>query len=347
MGSSAFGVWPVAALVAQLAVGSAVAADRYTALEISPPGGTVCFANGVNASGQVVGTINTDLTGQAGRGFVTGPNGAGVRLIDTLGGDQSTLAAINDDGRAVGSATTVNNASRNAILVEPGTSTPIDLGGMGGKYSGASDINKKGRVVGGAQLPDQTFAGFITAKGSPQTMVSLGQNNYAFSLTDDGTVVGESVTGNFTGSAAFITGPNATGMRQLASLGGSMTYATSVNRNKEVVGAGSSPDGTSTHGFVTDADGANLRDLGVPGMVVVPAKINNKGMIVGTVLNWPAAVPQYAFLATRFGKYWDLNSLVALGQGRILWQASGINDKGQIAATSTDNKCYLLTPVER
>lgn len=347
MSSSTFGVWSVVALSAQLAVGSAVAADRYIALEISPPGGAVCWANGVNASGQVVGTVNTDLTGQAGRGFVTGPNGTGVRLIDTLGGDQSTLAAINDDGQAVGSATTVNNATRNAILVEPGMSTPIDLGGLGGKYSGASDINKKGRVVGGAQLPDQTFAGFITTKAAPRNMVSLGQNNHAFSLTDDGTVVGESIIGNFTGTWAFITGPNATGMRQLAGLGGVMTYATSVNRNKEVVGAGSSPDGTRTHGFVTDAYGANLRDLGVPGMVVVPAKINNKGMIVGTVFDWPAAVPQYAFLATRYGKYWDLNSLVTLGQGRILRQANGINDEGQIAATSTDNKCYLLTPLDR
>ena len=334
------------AVVAQCAATPVLAANKYSALEITPPGGTVCRANGINAHGQVVGVVYPDASFQVSRGFVTGSNGAGVRLVDTLGGSSSGLAAINDDGQAVGFAMTVNDASQHSILVEPGSSTPIDLGGLGGMYSSANDINKKGQVVGTAQLPDQSFGGYVTVKGAPQSKVLLGQNNYAFAVTDDGTVAGQSIVGNFAGSSAFLKGPKAKGMAMLGSLGGSWAYATSLNRRKEVVGSGTLADGGATHGFVTDADGLNLRDIGVPGLVVAPLKINNNGLIVGTVVNWPATVPQYAFLATRYGRYWDLNTLVALGQGRVLQQAVGINDKGQIAATTTDNRCYLLTPLD-
>jgi probable HAF family extracellular repeat protein len=59
--------------------------------------------NGVNATGQVVGSF--DATPDVSHAFITGPNGVGMTDLGTLGGSQSnsTAIAINDTGRVGGS----------------------------------------------------------------------------------------------------------------------------------------------------------------------------------------------------------------------------------------------------
>ena len=41
----------------------------------------------------------------------------------------------------------------------------------------------------------------------------------------------------------------------------------------------------------------------------------------------------------------DLNSLIKLGNGIFLADATGINDKGQIIANASDGHAYLISPI--
>ena len=83
----------------------------------------------------------------------------------------------------------------------------------------------------------------------------------------------------------------------------------------------------------------NLGTLG--GSSAYAFGINNIGQIVGGSLT--GSGDEHAFLYSG-GSMSDLNNLVALPPGVFLFQASGINDVGQIAANGTDGHGYLLTP---
>jgi probable HAF family extracellular repeat protein len=71
-----------------------------------------------------------------------------VTALGTLGGLESSAAAINNQGQVIGGSLTRKPARGHAFLWQDGKM--IDLGTLGGRSGGARAINDHGQVVGGS-----------------------------------------------------------------------------------------------------------------------------------------------------------------------------------------------------
>lgn len=317
----------------------AAAADKYSALDITPPDVQDCYAGPLNKLGQVVGNVHT-FWAAGSNGFITGPNGANPTMIGTLeGGDYSSLFGINDRGQAVGNSSVPPDYHAHVILLEPGSNMLTDLGSFGGTYAAGKAINNKGRIAGFANKANGTLYGFVS-RGAQHRLTPIGANLWTTAINATGMVTGS--LDSETDRKAFITGPDATGVTVLGSLGGMIAMGLDLNDSGVVVGFSTNEGETWQHAFVTDAGGSNLRDLGLPGNNSAAQGVNNKGRIVGRYIDMGVS---RAFIASATGGYKDLNTQVTLPGGVLLAEATGINDKGQIAASGSDQRCYLLTPL--
>jgi probable HAF family extracellular repeat protein len=115
-------------------------------------GGYESLASDINDAGQVSGTIRT--LGLAPehydryRGFITGPDGAGMRAVGTLTGGESFAGSINDAGQVAG---TSRGGDERAFITGPDGMGMKDLGTLAGGFSSyASGLNDVGQVVGGS-----------------------------------------------------------------------------------------------------------------------------------------------------------------------------------------------------
>jgi len=319
------------------------AAPKYTALEITPPFGTNCEPHAVNSSGQVAGGVFTDATYLVGQGFLTGPGGAGITMVAPLDGGRAELIDIDDAGDAVGYSAAPGNTTTTSIGRPAATGTVVDLGGIGGVYSVPTAVNHSGQIVGFAIAADNSLGGYVSRKHLKGPLTPTGVQVFPQDIAADGAIVGAQLALDYSGEVAYLTGANGQGMTLLGSLGGGWSMALGVNRHHEVVGSSETIDG-STHAFVTDAGGGRVRDLGVPGSIVQARRINVHGQIVGDAQPG-AGAPNWAFVADRSGRWWRLDQQTTLPAGVSLDSAADINDNGQIAARSVDQRCFLLTPV--
>jgi probable HAF family extracellular repeat protein len=155
--------------------------------------------------------------------------------------------------------------------------------------------------------------------------------NIARGINDTGQVVG-----HFTapaGDRAFITGSNGAGMTDLGTLGGVFSDAYGINDTGQVTGTSTTTAGEE-HAFITGPNGVGMTDLGtLGGGQSVAHGINNTGQVVGS--SYTTGGETHAFITGPNGVgMTDLNSLVALPDGSILINATGINNLGQIIAIS-------------
>lgn len=253
----------------------------------------------------------------------------------------------------------------------------VDIGVLKGQvYSRANGINAMGQVVGfsGAQRDADESRAFLWS--SQTGMIDIGTLGgayaQAYAINDTGAITGASETqdmGPIKKTHAFIyrqqapTSPGNLQMQDLGVLGnGLFSSGMAINNYNHVAGYStlSTKDGR-VHAFLHI--GKAMIDLGSLGGYAadsdnsVALGVNSKDQVVGyTYLPAFGDTPlqQVAFLWMRnengVGKMANLNHMVdKTGRNYLLISATGINDKGQIAAVAHDIyngtlRAVLLTP---
>jgi probable HAF family extracellular repeat protein len=302
------------------------------------------MANAVNDAGQVVGQFDT-ADGKS-HAFITGPNGAGMTDLGTLGGgDYSTARGINASGQVAGYSSTADGLFH-AFVTGPRGVGMTDLGTLGGGASYATGINDAGQVAGYSFTADGTRHAFIT-RPNGTGMTDLGtlglRDSSASGINDSGQVAGIFMERHGFWHA-FITGPNGTGMIDLGTTGESNTsFATGINASGQVAGY-------SSGAFTTGPGGAGMADLGTLGTLgggVSSANgINAAGQVVGqsfTTMDNNHELHAFITGPNGLGIMTDLNSLVHLPGGLVMDRAIAINDMGQVIATvAPEPESYAL-----
>ncbi len=221
--------------------------SAYTITDLGTLGGTISTANGINASGQVVGYA---YTAAGDRHAFLYSNGT-MTDLDTLGGTLSIANGINASGQTVGQANP--SVFRHACLYSNGTMT--DLGTLGGTNSAAAGINASGQVVGSAQVPDGNFHAVLYSNGTVTDLGTLGRNeSEANGINASGQVVGNAATpAGFQFQHAFLySNGTMTDLNTLipANSGWVLQGAQAINDSGEIVGYGVNPQGQDYHGFI-------------------------------------------------------------------------------------------------
>ena len=302
-----------ALLLAPLA---SLAAPRYTVTPL--PADTNPL--GINNAGQIVG----DRPGAEGqRGFIWS-RGA-LTTMGTLGGPDSSAAAINQSGQAAGHASLPGGQSR-AVRHAGGTLSELVI--PASTHSLGTAINNAGQVAGQYLDSAGQYRAFLHSGGASTDLGTLGGNfAYAAGINNAGHVVGVSAlddTSPFLAHAFLYANGS---MTDLGTLGGSYSAAADINDAGLVVGnawvRGSEHAFLYVNGKMTD-----LGTLG--GRRSFAHAVNQGGQVVGRS-DIPGDAGSAAFLYEGAALV-DLNTLIDPALGYTVHNATGINDSGHIAA---------------
>ncbi len=237
--------------------------------DLSPLSGSDTFANGINASGVIVGT--SYVNGQA-HGTIWTDSGS----IDLGAGIFAT--GINDAGIIIG-------GNGHAFRFANGAYQDLGVLQVGG-WSSASGINSSGAVVGDASV-GSGFHGFIwTAGTGMQAIGDLGGgSSHATGINDSGAVVGSASLASGYEHAFLSLGGTLT---DLGTLGGGSSFAYSINDAGAVVGYSWLASGQNTHAFVYAngimVDLNSLLPAGSGWELTEAYGINDAGQITGSGL---------------------------------------------------------------
>ena len=297
----------------------ALAGPLYTITAL--PAGT--NPTGINSVGQIVGDMSS-ATGLR-RAFVWS-SGALVQF-GTLGGDDSTGTAINDSGRATGYASDAHGNAHAFVTSGAGISG-LNLFGAGRPSFGRA-INSAGEVAGLYYAADGTVRAFLHSGGVDIDIGSLGGNfTSAGGINAAGHVVGFAALDDSSPwlSHAFLYADGV--MRDLGTMAGaSLSEATAINDFDHITGHGWVFG--SHHAFLY-LDGV-MNDLGtLGGRTSFAYDINNHDQVVGNSQD-ASDFEHFAYLYSA-GVMTNLNALIDPASGWTLYNATGINDSGQIAA---------------
>src|SRR5215216_5426029 len=123
-------------------------------------------------------------------------------------------------------------------------------------------------------------------------------------------------------------------VEDLGTLGGSRSYASAINDSGEVVGSSNLAGDQNNRAFLYK-DG-KMTDLGTLGGTSSEAKgINKSGQVVGWSDN--SSGERRAFIYDSANGMKDLNDSIPADSGWSIYEGAGINDKGQIVASSWGN----------
>ena len=308
----------------------------YVIADLGTLGGSSSVANGVNASGQVVGL--SYLMGDAVfHGFLF-DNGKMTDLGSRA--DLFSVAySINTLGQVAGYAETPDGANR-ATIYDHGTTTV--LGTLGGPFSAAQGINDSGQVAGiSAPKSGSAFDAFLETGGALKNLGNLGGiYSYGLGINSAGEVVG--YADSPADSIKHVILYKGGSLSDLGTLSGRSTSAQAINDSEQIVGFAE----TGSSSFVAFLyQNGSFQSLGLQGRTSTLAQaINNLGQIVGDAID---ATGSHAVLFSG-GKAIDLDSLLPMNSGWSLNDARGINDQGQIVGYGTNPQgqqhAYLLSP---
>jgi probable HAF family extracellular repeat protein len=298
-------------------------------------GGTQSAAFGVNAAGQVVGWAQ--ITGDQARHAFLWDQGKMTDLGLLTGDQESTARAINDNGLVVGTSERdihAGSGTFHAFVYSNGKLTALP--DLGGKQSWAADVNNAGTIVGYAyNAAGAEIAAFW--KGGVPT--NIGQHSKAgrqrvYGVNDQGVMVGwQYNAGSGSPNDAFrYDGKTWT---IIGGQGGPWQNAEAyaINASGVAVGLSAFPSG-NWRAAKWSAGASSATDCGkLPGFDYTELyDVNSAGVAVGRAYT-DEPVKSRAVLY-KAGKLLDLNSLMPAGSGVVLWEARGINDRGEIVGTA-------------
>ncbi len=323
-------------MLAAISVGLTLTSSNsrhYLVADLGTLGGTSSSAISINNLGDVVGfsKIAGDVATHA-FAFIHGS----MRDLGTFGGPNSIAWGINDSDAVVGEAEIAPGVS-NAFLWTTGLLQ--NLGTLGGQFVTARGINNHGDIVGysaisGFMVPRHAFR---YSGGSMEDLGTLGgMNSVGIAINSSGEVTGGSdIGGNvtdhvFTFSSSILDLDNADSNPLTNGAG----YG--INSAGDVVGSGLTANNVRP-GIAVLYRSGTITQLGSLGNSWnVGLGINDSDDIVGHSSE-DSDVPQFyggasvGFLWSS-GTLYDLNDLVTT-PGWTIWDATAINNKGQIAGT--------------
>ena len=243
--------------------------------------GTYTLANGINDSGQVVGT--GDVPGGTTRAFTMGPGGSPTIIAPLGSGTFDVGNGINNNGTVVGASEILPGGLQHAFITNSaGTATDLLGRNSAGNFrfnTYGIAINNNGDVVGNGDVGSFEHAFYASSKGGALVDLGIltgGTSSLANAVNDQSYVVGEVLFGSSPpgrpNSEAFVwNGSN--GIVDLNSLllpsdrsSWVLTDATGINDSDQISGQGYL-NGV-LHGFVlTPMPGDSIFD---PAVSIVP-----------------------------------------------------------------------------
>lgn len=310
--------------------------QMYAVQDLGAIGGSSSIGYDVNTSGQVVGQTTLEVAGPYIHAALFDD---GITDLATAGEDQSIAYAINDAGTIVGTSFNLGDLTQRAVRWDSGGITVL------GDFL-ARDINNQGVVVGASARVSANGEWFRRAvrheAGAVTDLPSFGgEDNIAAAVNELGWIVGSARIGP--GPTRRATLWLAGAISDLGTLGGTSSEAADINDAWQVVGYSDAASG-APHAFMYQLNATGTvvsrTDLGHLGSGYSYARaVNEQGHVVGTSSG-------HAFL-WRDGTMTDLNDLIASSANWTLFDATAINDAGQITGYGRHlglKHAFLLTP---
>lgn len=342
-----------AAMVVAAVCVSAVAAPQYSIkLLDAAPGQTDVYATGINNSGQIVG-YTIDGNGASSASLWDGSSGAHSPLpVLSAANPHSEAYRINNNGQIVGLARNDAGVNQAAYWDSNGV---LGLGALNGTgFSFANDINDNGVIVGSSVATNGQHAFSWTQGGG---FVDNGSNgptsNQEFAgwngVNDSGQTTGTAyrLFSPFKASMGTITSRQPTVISPVGQFSTGMGLA--INNAGVMVGYQNGGSG-SPHPAIFNGDGT-WQDLGTLGLGEGWAEdINDNGLIVGRVMgdDGTGNFVQRAMFYQDGTQYELLQQLIDPSGWTVLFQATGVNDLGQMVGAGIFNgeiRAYVASPI--
>jgi probable HAF family extracellular repeat protein len=316
---------------------------RYALLDLGALGGSYSVAFDINRTGHVVGgadgprvetPFHHAFRFSNGAMQDLGPGGAAPR--------DSQAAAINASGAAVGWFYD-SSFERHIFLHDDGGGFR-DVSPAGVADAEALDINDSGRIVGVNNVTGEAIH-YDGGTWSTLALTSGATTGRAEAINNNGQIAGSMRMPDGWSHAFRHEGGVTEDLGTLPN--GKSSFAYAINDVGQVVGQADTGPPSFEQKPVLYEDGA-WRDLGNPAgsLFTRPWDIDNCGRIVAETS--PQTSEAVAAALYEDGAWTDLNSLLPAGSGWYVFNSTGINDAGQIAANAIapngDQRAVLLTP---
>ncbi len=249
--------------------------DGPWVMQVLPALGGDASANDINAGGTVVGSVEHANSG-IGRPAMW--RDTTLTVLDTLGGREGEVHAINDTGTMAGSA---ENGTGQMRPVRWDSNGVKDLGTLGGPEGVAIAINASGQIVGWSETATGERHATLWDGDEITDLGTMGDDvSSALDINDAGQVVVVSTDEGLGGMQSWLWEDGAS--RSLSPEDVDVALAAAINGQGDIAGVFVASEGEG-QGFLLEGD--EPREIVAPaGSYWIPVGLNDDGTVVGAVI---------------------------------------------------------------